>query len=116
MSHTTHSHAPRILAVAGLLGFASLVAPAATQAQSISPERALLNTIPVISYSAITIAADRSRAVDSEWALLGRSTAAVRSQSTALIGSLEKVRPVDGERALLGKITPSETRWPALAL
>ncbi len=115
MFRTIHSYAIRMLAVAGFLGVASLVAPAATHAQTISPERALLNTTAVVSYSRVTVAAGPSRTVDGESALLGRSTAGVSSQPTLASGSLREARPVDGEQALLGKVAPSEARWLVLA-
>lgn len=116
MSRTIHSFAIRMLAVAGFLGVASLVAPAAIHAQTISPERALLNTTAVVSYSGVTVVAGPSRTVDGESALLGRSTVGVASQPKMAIGSLGEARPVDGERALLNKVAPSKTRRLMLAL
>ena len=110
MSRTIHSYAIRMVAVAGFLGVASLVAPAATHAQTISPERALLNTTAVVSYSGVTVAAGPSRTVDGESALLGRSTVGVASQPTLASGSFRDARSVDGERALLNKVALSEPR------
>lgn len=109
MSRTIHSYAWRMLAVAGFLGLASLVAPAATHAQTISPERALLNTTPILAHGGVSHATAPARTVGGERALLGRSTAGVSSQPTLASGSLRKPGPVDGEQALLGKVAPSDT-------
>jgi hypothetical protein len=116
MSRTIHSYAIRMLAVAGFLGVATLVAPAATHAQTISPGRALLNTTSIVSHGGVTVAPAPARTVDGEWALLGRSTAGVSSQPTLASGSLRDAGPVDSEQALLGKVAPSETRRLMLAL
>ena len=110
MSRTIHSYAIRILAMAGFLGMASLVAPAATHAQTISPERALLNTTAVVSYSGVTVTAGPSRTVDGESALLGRSNVGVMSQPKRAVGALGEYGPVDGVRALLNKVALSGTR------
>jgi hypothetical protein len=67
-----------MLAVAGFLGLAGLVAPAATHAQAISPGRALLNSTPILAYDGVTHAPATAPAVDGERALLGRSTAGTR--------------------------------------
>ncbi len=110
MARTIHSHASRILAVTGFLGLASLVAPLAAHAQTITPERALLNTTPNVSYGGVAYATAPARTAEGERALLGRSTAGVSSQPTLASGSLRKPGPVGGEQALLGKVAPSETR------
>lgn len=111
MSPTIPSHAFRMLAVAGSLGLASLVAPAATHAQAISPERALLNTTLIVSYDGVTQASALPHTVDGERALLGRSTAGASSQPTLASGSVREAQSVDGEQALLGKVAASGTRW-----
>lgn len=116
MSRTIHSYAIRMLAVAGFLGVASLVAPAATHAQTISPGRALLNTTPIVSRGRAAVAPAPARTVHGEWALLGRSTAGVSSRPTLASGSFGKTRPFNGEQALLNKVALSETRQLTLAL
>lgn len=116
MSRTIHSYAVRMLAAAGFLGMATLVAPAATHAQIISPERALLNTTAATSYIAVTTAEDPSPTVDGESALLGRSTIGLSTQSKVAIGSLGETRPIDGEQALLNKVELTETRRLTLAM
>ncbi len=110
MSRTINSAAVRMVAVAGFLGLATLIAPPHTHAQIISPEQALLNTTAVVSASGVSVAAGPSRPVDGESALLGRSTVGVSSQPKMAIGSLGEARPVNGEQALLNKVALSETR------
>lgn len=110
MSQTFPSHAFRMVAVAGFLGLASLVAPAAIHAQTITPEKALLNPTPIASYHGISNAPTPARTVNGERALLGRSTAGVSSQPTLASDSLRHSQTVDGEQALLGKVATSETR------
>lgn len=73
MSRTIHSYANRMLAVAGLLGLATLVAPAPTHAQTISPEQALLNTTAIVSDSGLTVAVGPSHPVTGEEALLNKA-------------------------------------------
>jgi hypothetical protein len=115
MSRTIHSHGLRMLALVALLGVARLAAPAATQAQSINPERALLNRTAVASSGALRTDPTPSPAVDGEWALLGRLPTGVTSDPE-IASALGDAVPVDGERALLGKIAPSEPRQSALEM
>jgi hypothetical protein len=104
MSRTIHSYANRVLAVAGFLGMATLVAPAATHAQITSRERALSSTTPFFSPSEATdAAAAQSRTADGESALLGRSAGRGSIEPKVAAGSLGVSGPVNGEQALLSR-------------
>jgi hypothetical protein len=106
MSCTTHSYANRMLAVAGFLGMATLVAPAATHAQITSPERAYSEHTAFSSYSKVPVAAEPSRTADGELALLGRSAVDVTRLPKMAVGTLRDARRVDGEQALLNEVKP----------
>lgn len=114
MSRITHTRLVSALVVAGLLAGAGLVQSA--DAQSIAPERALLNQtfatgseIGVDPIHPSPIVALDGAALDGERALLGR-TQALRTWASELTFTaaepLAVSLPIDGERALLG-------RWPA---
>lgn len=105
----THTYALRILAAAGLLGGAHLIAPETTQAQNISYDRALLNhstaVIPVEARlrTAWTTPSDpeATSRFNGERALLGRVDQVHEVKQTT--GASQANLPVDGERALLGR-------------
>ena len=105
----------RALVGAGLLGVAGLVtlaAPAA--AQSVSPERALLNVAP-LPYAVVVQPESSVPPVDGERALLARTASA----SSAVLGVatrwLEEPPAITAERALLGTVTQSPRRRLTLA-
>lgn|SRR5512134_1700510 len=101
MSPITHSPTVRALAASLLFGVAALLVPGTARAQSISPERALLNTTTVALSQAPTVTSAETRAIDGEAALLARSVGhATQGQAMATI---EERSPVDGARALLGR-------------
>jgi hypothetical protein len=108
MSRTIRSTALRSLAAGALLGGAGLIMPATTQAQSISPERGLLNYSAASAafgprhYATWTLGSGYEQAPDGAQALLGRQAAEAApafGPSPATAGS-EPKRPVDGDRAL----------------
>jgi len=118
MSHTLHFTAPAI-ALAGLFSWASLVAPTTVFAQSVSSERALLNTHAELRGMAILRGEDQrlqidpagSQAVTAEQALLGRSATVVSAsveQADPPISSVAQLCPLDSTRALLGQCTAAE--------
>jgi len=118
MSHTLHFTAPAI-ALAGLFIWASLVAPTTVFAQSVSSERALLNTHAELRGMAILRGEDQrlqidpagSQAVTAEQALLGRSATVVSAsveQADPPISSVAQLCPLDSTRALLGQCTAAE--------
>ena len=118
MSHTLHFTAPAI-ALAGLFIWASLVAPTTVFAQSVSSERALLNTHAELRGMAILRGEDQrlqidpagSQAVTSEQALLSRSATVVSAsveQADPPISSVAQLCPLDSTRALLGQCTAAE--------
>ena len=118
MSHTLHFTAPAI-ALAGLFIWASLVAPTTVFAQSVSSERALLNTHAELRGMAILRGEDQrlqidpagSQAVTPEQALLGRSATVVSAsveQADPPISSVAQLCPLDSTRALLGQCTAAE--------
>lgn len=88
--------------MAGFLGMATLVAPAATHAQSTSSERAS-STTAFSSYSKVTVGPGPSGTADGELALLGRSSVEVTRQPKMTVGRMRGPRRVDGEQALLNK-------------
>jgi hypothetical protein len=106
MTRSIHSYAVRMVSVAGFLGMATLVAPAATHAQLTSPERAHSKHTAFSSYSKVPVAAEPSRTADGESVLLGRSAVDVARQPKMAVGTLRATRRVDGEQALLNKVTP----------
>jgi len=111
MSHSIPSYGLRTLALVAALAAARLVTPAATQAQSITPEQALLNRTAVAVSEAVKTDAVP---VDGERALLGRWPSGAAEPRVA--DNLGDVAPVDGERALLGSVARSETRRVVLGL
>ena len=104
MTRSLHSYAVRMVSMAGFLGMATLVAPAASHAQITSPERAYSEHTAFSSYSQVPVAAERSRTADGESALLGRSSVEVTRQPKITVGRLRPGRRVDGEQALLNKV------------
>ena len=104
MTRSLHSYAVRIVSLAGFLGIATLVAPAATHAQITSPERAYSEHTAFSSYSQVPVAAERSRTADGESALLGRSSVEVTRQPNVTAGALRGGRRVGAEQALLNKV------------
>jgi hypothetical protein len=105
----------RTLALGGVLLVAGRVS--AANAQDVTPERALLNT--VAGTSSVPIAFfDRApgltprpaRPVSGETALLVRVEASPSAESPS-----GDVPPIDGERALLGRSRPLEARATALS-
>ena len=103
MTRSLHSYAARIVSLAGFLGMAMLVAPAASHAQITSPEPAS-NTSAFFSYSNVTVAAEPSGTTDGESALLGRPSVEVTRQRSMTAGRVRGGRRVDGEQALLNKV------------
>jgi hypothetical protein len=103
-----------MLTAAGLLSIATLVTPAAATAQ-ISPERALLNSTPVVSYTGITVVAGPPGTVGGARALLGQP-AGPSSELNVAINSLGEAGPINGEQALQNKLTPAAKRRLTLAL
>jgi hypothetical protein len=112
MSRTILSSTLRLLAAGGLLGGAGLIAPATTQAQSISYDRALLNhrtaPIPVEARlsTRLTTPADpeATSRFDGERALLGRAEGGGQvfaANQNAV--SQANVPGVDGAWALLAR-------------
>jgi len=105
--------------LAGLLSWAGLVAPTTVFAQSVSSERALLNTHAELRGMAILRGEDQrlqidpagSQAVTAEQALLGRSATVVSAsveQADPPISSVAQLCPLDSTRALLGQCTAAE--------
>lgn len=111
MSAISHDFALRSLAVAGILSLAALAAPAASQAQTGHPTRALLNRVALpsvapgmaLSQPAVPVQAPAD-GVNGERALLAR-TAHSPDLDPAAPGTPRATLavPVDGERALLGR-------------
>jgi hypothetical protein len=98
MSRTTQSP-KRPGFTAGLLILASLAAPLAiSEAQGPTPERALLNTIPVADR--VLVAGIESTPLDGDRVLLGRMAAPTWGTPSRATASREAVFVVDGERAL----------------
>ena len=91
MTRSIDSYALRMVSVAGFLVMATLIAPAATHAQTSSPKRASLNTPAFFSDSRVIVAGKPSRTADGESALLGRSAVDVMRQPTMAAGT-----PVEG--------------------
>jgi hypothetical protein len=104
MTRSLHSYAVRIVSVAGFLGMATVVAPAATHAQITGPERAPTEHTALFSHSKVRVAAEPSRTVDSESALLGRSSVEGTRQRKMTAGRVRGGQRVDGEQALLNKV------------
>jgi len=99
-----------IVGLAGLAVFATRAAPAA--AQSITPERALLNAVP----AAYRVVSDiETPAVDGERALLGHSASG--AHDVASLATRSEVEPpaIDGDRALRGIVVRSTNRRLTLA-
>jgi hypothetical protein len=108
-----HSATHRPLLVAGLASLAILAAqvPSAA-AQSITPERALLNAGP----TRYPVASDAERlVVDGEQALLGKSAIPLSDGGTLATQSQLESGAINGERALLGIQTQSARRPLTLA-
>jgi hypothetical protein len=98
MSRTTQSP-KRPGFTAGLLILASLAAPlAVSEAQGPTPERALLNTIPV-AYR-VLVAGTEPTPLDGDRVLLGRAAPSTRGTPSRATESQEAAFLVDGERAL----------------
>ena len=127
MTRSLHSYPVRIVSAAGLLGMATLVAPAATHAQITSPERAYSEQTAFSSYSKVPVAAEPSRTADGESALLGRSAVQATRQPKMTVRTRWDGQRVDGEQALLNKSTDTgsygshahsgaEVRWNSPAL
>ncbi len=109
MSRTPRSHSPRPFVVAGFLGLSGLAGSAATsQAQSISPERALLNAIPAAGYGMVAVTESPS-AIDGDRALLNQSIV-VSGAANLATGSSGEAGAVDGEQALLGGVASVRRR------
>jgi hypothetical protein len=106
MTRSIQSYAVRMVLVAGFLGMATLVAPAATHAQLTSPERAYSKHTAFSSYSKVPVAAEPSRTAIGESALLGRSAVDVTRLPKMAVGTLRDARRVDGEQALLNEVKP----------
>jgi hypothetical protein len=105
MSRTTQSHKRQPFAAGLLVALAGLASPLATsQAQGPSPERALLNSIPV-SFG-IAVGSESPTAIDGDRALLGRSAAVLGAPSLASRFHADAL-VVNGEQALLGQVSPS---------
>ena len=109
MTRSIKPHAVRMLLVAGFLGMATLIAPAATHAQITSPARASLNIPAFSSASKLPGGAQPSHAADGESALLGRSAVGVTEQPKISAGRIGKAQRADGEQALLNKAAASDT-------
>jgi hypothetical protein len=114
MSRTNPSRGLRAIALLAVFATARAAAPAATQAQSITPEQALLHRTPVALSDAAKPDPVPLTPVDGERALLGRWPGGVAPEPKAA-GDLGDVAPVDAERALLGRIARPETRRLVLA-
>lgn len=108
MSRSTRSHPRRQYLVPGfvLIGLAASAANA--RAQSITPERALLNQIPTPTYRVVVAETHSPTPIDGTQALLSTST--VAAGSSLAIGSPGEGPAVDGTRALLGTLGPSSRR------
>jgi hypothetical protein len=104
MTRSIHSYTVRVGSVAGFLGMATLVAPAATHAQITSPERAHSEHSTFSSYSKVPVAAEPSRTANGQSALLGRSAVVVTRLPKMAVGTLRDARRLDGEQALLSKV------------
>lgn len=110
MSRRTGSHPHRPLVAAGLLALVGLATSAtATHAQSINPERALLNPTPAVSYRSVSDTPGPWGTIDGDRVLLGRS-AGVSAAPSLAAQSHGDVLIVDGEQALLGQVGPSRRR------
>lgn len=108
MSRSTRSQPRRQYLVPGFVLIGLAVSAPAAQAQSISPERALLNQIPAPAYRVIVAETHSPTRIDGTQALLGTST--VAAESSVAIRSLGKAPAVDGSEALLGTVAPSKGR------
>jgi len=108
-----HSATHRPLLVAGLASLAILAAqvPSAA-AQSITPERALLNAVPARHQVASN---SEGPLVDGEQALLGKSAIPLSDGATVATRSQVQSPAINGERALLGIQTQSARRPLTLA-
>ena len=114
MSRITRSHSRRPFVVAGFLALSGLAGSAATaEAQSISPERALLNPIPAAGYGVVA-GTESPFAIDGERALLNQSIA-VSGAAGLATRSPGEARAVDGEQALLGGGPSAQRRRLTLA-
>ena len=107
MSRITNSLA-RTVPSAMLFAAAWLLAPGAAWAQSIRPERALLQVTNVAPSGAATV--HPAPAIDGEHALLGKSSADVVGGNWQTTQSLEEFASIDGSRALLGRGAKSKPR------
>jgi hypothetical protein len=103
----------RVLAASAVL-LAVALTPASAQAP-VTPERALLNTVPAGSSGLVarfsTFERTPSRPVDGERALLARVEEPVFTAEDSNSDSA----PIDGARALLGRWAPAETPRTALS-
>lgn len=90
----------RAVVLAGIVGVLAL--PNAAQAQSVTPERALLNQIPATAW-ATTTAVTQGPVIDGERALLNR----FQTITVTPVGSVDAVitesASVDGAKALLNR-------------
>ncbi len=109
------SPSPRALLGAGLLGLAALGALAApAAAQSVGPERALLNLVPG-SYRVVAQPEPPLTAIDGGRALLGRWASGTPAAQGVATPWAEEPSAVSGERALLGTVAPGAQRRLVLA-
>jgi hypothetical protein len=105
MSHTTHIQSRSV--VAALFAVAGLIATSTAHAQDITPERALLNSIPP-AYSVIVVGNDVvTPVIDGDRALLGRFMLGTSIGSSTLARSTDGNLVITGERALLGYVAPT---------
>lgn len=106
----------RAFATAGVLLGAALV-PGVVRAQDVTPQRALLNTVPARSVPVAFL--DRSaafeprevRAVSGETALMAR----VEAPAPPVQSPIQDAEPIDGARALLGRWRTTEDVPTALS-
>ena len=105
----------RALVGAGLFGLAALVtlaAPAA--AQGVSPERALLNVVP-LPYAVVVQPQSSVPQVDGGWALLAHTAPGRPAVPGVATRWVEETPAITAERALLGAVTQSPRRRLTLA-
>jgi hypothetical protein len=95
----------RAVALVLLVGAAALAIPAAVQAQSVTPERALLNSATAFTQAPAVPVAVAQAALDGARALLNRSVPAygLARESEAFQTVLGDALHVDGVRALMNR-------------
>ena len=92
-----------------IFALGAAVAPFGTARAQVTPQRALLNHVPVPYQVEIVDARTTSIPIDGERALLGRSG----TEFTAAIDTAVQyagASVINGERALLGRVVPSGRR------